>query len=113
MSGSAAGDNALRFALLCVAAACIFSTQPIFWTLPSSFLRGSSAAAGLAVINAPGNLGGFVAQNVVPLIKDRTGNDLTPMLFLAGCLAVAGLIVFVVQGLLGRTSRAAAPAEQE
>jgi len=108
VSGS---DNALRFAVLCVAAACIFSAQPIFWTLPSSFLRGSSAAAGLAVINATGNLGGFVAQNVVPMIKQRTGNDLTPMLFLAGCLAVAGLMVFVVQGLLERTSSAAVPAE--
>ncbi len=45
------------------------------------------------------------------MIKQRTGNDLTPMLFLAGCLTVAGLMVFVVQGLLGRTSRAAVPAE--
>lgn len=84
LSGGTSGDNALRFALLCVAAACIFYPQPIFWALPSSFLRGSSAAAGLTVINATGSLGGFVAQNVVPLIKDRTGNDLTPMLFLAG-----------------------------
>ncbi len=68
---------------------------------------GSSAAAGLAVINAKGNLGGFVAQNVVPWIKDRTGSTLAPMLF----LAFAGLMIFVVQGLLGRTSRAAVPAE--
>ena len=111
VSGDAAADNALRFALLCVAAACIFSAQPIFWTLPSSFLRGSSAAAGLAVINATGNLGGFVAQNVVPWIKDRTGSTLAPMLFLAGCLAFAGLMIFVVQGLLGRTSRSVVPAE--
>ena len=111
VSGQAASDNALRFALLCVAAACIFAAQPIFWTLPSSFLRGSSAAAGLAVINATGNLGGFVAQNVVPWIKDRTGSTLAPMLFLAGCLAFAGLMVFVVQGLLGRTARSAMAAE--
>ena len=111
VSGQAASDNALRFALLCVAAACIFAAQPIFWTLPSSFLRGSSAAAGLAVINATGNLGGFVAQNVVPWIKDRTGSTLAPMLFLAGCLAFAGLMIFVVQGLLGRTARSAMAAE--
>jgi len=111
VSGQAASDNALRFALLCVAAACIFAAQPIFWTLPSSFLRGSSAAAGLAVINATGNLGGFIAQNVVPWIKDRTGSTLAPMLFLAGCLAFAGLMIFVVQGLLGRTARSAVAAE--
>ncbi len=104
------GDVA-KFALLCVAAACIFSAQPIFWTLPSSFLSGASAAAGLAVINAVGNLGGFVAQNVVPWIKDSTGSNLTPMLFLAASLAFAGVMIFVVQGLLGR--RAPAPAAAE
>lgn len=103
--------NALKFGFLCVAAACIFSAQPIFWTLPSSFLSGTSAAAGLAVINAVGNLGGFVAQNVVPWIKDRTGSNLTPMLFLAACLAFAGIMIFVVQGLLGRSAPAAAAAE--
>ncbi len=103
--------NATKFALLCVAAACIFSAQPIFWTLPSSFLTGSSAAAGLAVINAVGNLGGFVAQNVVPWIKESTGSTLAPMLFLAACLGFAGLMIFVVQALLGRRAPAAIPAE--
>lgn len=98
--------NAVKFALLCVAAACIFSAQPIFWTLPSSFLRGASAAAGLAAINSVGNLGGFVAQNAVPFIRDSTGNTLAPMFFLAACLAFAGLMIFVVQGVLGRASRA-------
>lgn len=99
--------NPLRFALLCVAAACIFSPQPIFWTLPSSFLSGPVAAAGLAVINSVGNLGGFVAQNVVPIIKDRTGSDLAPMLFLAGCLAFAGFMVVLVQSVLTRRAQAA------
>ena len=94
--------NPVRFGLLCVAAACIFSAQPVFWTLPSGFLRGASAAAGLAIINSVGNLGGFVAQNVVPIIKDRTGSTLTPMLFLAACLLFAGGMVVVVQGVLGR-----------
>ncbi len=100
-----------KFALLCVAAACIFAAQPIFWTLPSSFLSGASAAAGLAVINAVGNLGGFVAQNAVPWIKDSTGSNLTPMLFLAACLSFAGVMIFVVQGLLGRRASAVAAAE--
>ncbi|MBC7798994.1 MAG: MFS transporter [Gemmatimonadaceae bacterium] len=105
-----APGNTLKFALLCAAAACIFSPQPIFWTLPSSFLSGASAAAGIAVINAVGNLGGFVAQNVVPWIKDSTGSTLAPMFFLAACLGFAGLMIFVVQGLLGRRA-APVPAE--
>ena len=87
---------ALKFAFLCLAAAGIFSAQPVFWTLPATFLRGAGAAAGIAAINSIGNLGGFIAQNAVPAIRDATGSELAPMLFLAGCLCFAAGMVFVV-----------------
>ena len=87
----------LKFAALCLAAAAIFAGQPVFWTLPSRFLRGASAAAGFAAINSVGNLGGFVAQAVVPRIRDATGSDLAPMLFLALCLLLAALLVLVIE----------------
>jgi MFS family permease len=95
--------NAIKFALLCIAAAGIFSGQPVFWSLPPTFLKGATAAAGIAAINSVGNLGGFVAQNVVPMIKDWSGSDLEPMLFLALCLTIAALMVFVVQRLLAQS----------
>ncbi|KQS55442.1 MFS transporter [Brevundimonas sp. Leaf363] len=88
--------NAAKFALLCVAAPAIFCAQPMFWSLPPTFLRGAGAAAGIAAINSIGNLGGFVAQTAVPAIKEASGSDLTPMLFLAACLTVAGLSIFLV-----------------
>ncbi|MEZ2131307.1 MULTISPECIES: MFS transporter [unclassified Sinorhizobium] len=97
-------NHVLQFAFLCVAAAGIFAGQPVFWSLPSRFLQGAGAAAGLAAINSVGNLGGFIAQNVVPWIKDTTGSTIAPMFFLAACLAAAGLLVLVVGQLLGRTS---------
>ncbi|GGD90198.1 MFS transporter [Aureimonas endophytica] len=97
---------ALKFSCLCIAAAAIFAGQPVFWSLPPTFLSGATAAAGIAAINSVGNLGGFVAQTVVPAIRDWTGSDLAPMLFLAACLGVATLLVFVVQGLLGRRAKA-------
>jgi hypothetical protein len=92
--------NPAKFALLCIAAAGIFSGQPVFWSLPSTFLKGASAAAGFAVINSVGNVGGFFAQNAVPWIRDRTGNDLAPMLFLAACLSVGGVMTFAIQRML-------------
>jgi MFS family permease len=87
----------LKFAMLCIAAPAIFAGQPVFWTLPSRFLKGASAAAGFAAINSVGNLGGFVAQTVVPRIRDESGSDLAPMLFLAVCLAAAALAVLAVE----------------
>jgi len=94
--------NALKFAALCIAAGAIFSGQPVFWTLPPRFLTGASAAAGFAAINSIGNLGGFVAQSVVPRIRDETGSDLAPMLFLAACLALAAVAVLIVERRLPR-----------
>ena len=96
---------ALKFALLCIAAPAIFSGQPVFWTLPPRFLSGAGAAAGFAAINSVGNLGGFIAQTVVPRIRDDTGSDLAPMLFLALCLLLAGAAVLLVERRLPRHRR--------
>ena len=94
--------QAVKFACICVAAAGIFAAQPVFWSLPSGFLTGASAAAGLAAINSVGNLGGFAAQNVVPMIHDRTGSNEAPMLFLAGCVFVAGVTITPVLAYVAR-----------
>lgn len=46
---------------LCCAASGFIAVQPLFWTFPSSYLAGSAAAGGIALINALGVLGGFFA----------------------------------------------------
>lgn len=86
----------LKFAALCLAATAIFSGQPIFWSLPPRFLKGAGAAAGFAAINSVGNLGGFIAQSLVPQIRDRTDSDLMPMLFLSSCLIFTALLILLV-----------------
>jgi len=98
--------NTLQFIFLCGAAAGIFAGQPVLWSLPSTFLTGASAAAALAAINSVGNLGGFVAQNAVPWIRDQTGSTIAPMLFLAACLTLGGLMTFVVQAAIRRRREA-------
>jgi MFS family permease len=104
--------NAVKFACLCVAAAGTFSAQPVFWSMPATFLRGATAAAGIAAINSVGNLGGFVAQNMVPFIRDQTQSDLVPMLFLSACLAIGAGLMFIVLTALRRDAAkpGAAPA---
>ena len=91
-----------KFACLCIAAAGVFSAQPVFWSMPATFLKGASAAAGIAAINSVGNLGGFIAQNAVPLIRDQTGSNLAPMFFLSACLTVGSILMFVVLSALRR-----------
>jgi MFS family permease len=95
----------LQFTFLCIAAAGIFAGQPVFWSLPGRFLKGAGAAAGLAAINSVGNLGGFIAQNVVPWIKDQTGSTIAPMFFLAACLAVAGVLVIIAGRMIATQAK--------
>jgi len=104
--------DAVKFACICLAAAGIFAAQPVFWTLPSSFLTGASAAAGLAVINSVGNLGGFVAQNAVPWIRDQTGSVQAPMLFVAACVFLGGVTTFALLAYLVKHREAAPTAAQ-
>jgi MFS family permease len=49
---------------LCIAASGYIAVQPLFWTFPTAYLSGASAAAGIAMINSFGNIGGFVAPNI-------------------------------------------------
>lgn len=86
-----------KYLALCVAASAIFASQPLFWTLPPRFLTGVGAAAGLAAINATGNLGGFAAQTLVPWIATRSGSPLAPMLLLASALVMVSLGVALVE----------------
>ena len=57
---------------------------PIFWSLPTGFLTGSAAAAGIGAIAAIGNLGGFGGPAFTGAMEDSTGDFVTPFLVLAG-----------------------------
>jgi D-galactonate transporter len=78
---------------MCVATAGIISLSPIFWTLPTSMLRGTSAAAGIAVINSIGNLGGFVGPYLLGIVKDATGEATIGLYVVAGVLVVSTALI--------------------
>ena len=83
---------------LCVAGFGIFANLPVFWTLPTAFLSGAAAAAGIAVINSIGNLAGFVGPFAMGPIKDRTGSYTGGLLLLAALSIIAiGIVLMVGQ----------------
>jgi nitrate/nitrite transporter NarK len=57
---------------LTVAAASIISASSTFWALPTAYLSGVAASAGIAWINSVGNLGGFVGPYIVGALRDAT-----------------------------------------
>jgi ACS family tartrate transporter-like MFS transporter len=71
---------------LSVATAGIFSAIPIFWSLPTAFLRGTAAAGAIALINSLGNLGGFVGPYLIGRVHDATGSFAISLLSIAALL---------------------------
>jgi len=89
---------------LCFLAAGLYSSFGPFWALPSEFLTGYSAAAGIALTNSVGNLGGFAGPYMIGAIAARTGS-------LYEGLAIAGVLLFISATLvllLPRKTRALA-----
>ena len=70
----------------------MLSMISLFWTLPTSFLSGASAAGGIAFINSIGNLGGYVGPDVISKVKTQTGSFSGGWLFLAGILILGGFL---------------------
>lgn len=103
--------SVVKFACLCLAAAAVFAGQPMFWSVPQRLLTGAHAAAGLAAINSIGNLGGFVAQNAVPAVRDATGSDLAPMALLSVALTLSAAGFFLLLPRLAAGERSTARSE--
>ena len=68
----------------------------------------TAAAAGIAWINSIGNLGGYIGPTIFGTLKDRMGNDIYAVIFLALLAAVAFVLVLII-GHDARTEQAAAP----
>ncbi|OBR54118.1 MFS transporter [Paraburkholderia tropica] len=93
-------NPAWSFAALIIAMAGIVTTIPLFWNLPTAFLKGASAATGFALITSIGNLSGFVAPLLVGTVTDATGNTDLAMYALAGVAVLGAVLVFFIPGAL-------------
>jgi ACS family tartrate transporter-like MFS transporter len=92
--------GASYWALLGMTAATvgIYGSRASFWPMPSIFLTGTAAAGAIALINAVGNLGGYVGPFIVGWIKDSTGSFQAGLYFLAACsFACAGITFFAAR----------------
>jgi ACS family tartrate transporter-like MFS transporter len=68
-----------------------------FWALSTTFLSGTAAAGGIALINSVGNLGGFVGPTLVGIVKDRTGSIVISLWILGGALLLMGILTLTIR----------------
>jgi MFS family permease len=95
------GHPAITMVALCLAVMANNSITPVFWSMPSALLTGAAAAGGIAMINAIGNLGGWLGPSVYGIVKDATGSDSIGLL----CLALAPVVTAIAVLLVRHDSR--------
>ena len=88
---------ALVLGLLCLGQIGVSATPPLLWPIPTAFLTGSSAAAGIAAINSIGNLSGFAGPYVMGYLKDATGSFTAGLLVLGGCALAGGIVALTLK----------------
>jgi ACS family tartrate transporter-like MFS transporter len=81
---------------LSLAALGIWGALGPFWAMPTAMLNRSGAAAGIAWINAVGNLGGFVGPYAVGLLSDMSGSLTVPLGALSSSLLLAAILALRV-----------------
>jgi D-galactonate transporter len=93
-------NHYLSFAALILACMGIVSAIPLFWSLPTAFLVGAGAAAGIAAINSIANLAGFLAPYLVGWLKQLTSSTDSGMYMLAAALVIGAAITLMVPAKL-------------
>ena len=82
----------------------VSASKPPLWSMPTAFLSGPAAAAGIGTINSIGNLGGFAGPAMIGWIKQATGSYLGGLYFVAATLVLSAVLTL----LLARSQRPAA-----
>ncbi|HTE80362.1 MAG TPA: MFS transporter [Reyranella sp.] len=91
------GNMWATIALLTLIAAGTYASKGPFWALSSEWLGPTVAAAGLAQINALGNLSGFFFNYAIGWIKDETGSFPLALMPIAA-VATLGIICLLTIG---------------
>jgi MFS family permease len=74
-----------------------------FWSLPTAFLSGTAAAAGIALINSVGNLGGYFGPDLIGTIRTAAHGAAEAAFFTLAVIALVGALIVI---FLPRTQRA-------
>jgi MFS family permease len=83
----------LTVAFITLASAGGLVSSALFWSFPGSVLMGAGVAAGLAIINSIGNLGGFFGPYLLGALTDLLGSPSAGITILGGLMITAGVLI--------------------
>jgi MFS transporter, ACS family, tartrate transporter len=85
-----------RMVCLCFASFGVFAVLPVFWSMPTAFLSGAAAAAGVAYINSIANIAGFVGPFLMGWLRDISGNFDSGLLMIAVVCNIAAFAILCI-----------------
>ena len=86
--------------VISITAIGIFAAFPVFWYLPSSFLTGAGAAAGIALVNTVGATAGLAAPYMTGWLLDLTGNSRAGLWVVGAVMLAAALVLLALKNQL-------------
>jgi MFS family permease len=94
LSGVFASNPVLAIIFLSMGTLGVIGSMPLFWPLPSAFLAGTAAAAGIGIVNSVGNLGGYVGPNIPIWARHFSSDSSAALYIIAGILMVGALLTY-------------------
>lgn len=95
-----ASNLTLSLICLCIAASVVLTASSLFWMLPTNFLGGVSAAAGIAAVNSFANLAGFCSPYLIGWVTTNTGSNAIGMFLITTVLIFGASLVLRVPAKL-------------
>ena len=89
---------------ICLGAAGMQASTPLFWTMPSTVFRGAMTAIALAMINSLGNLSGLAGPWILGVLNEATGNSRVGLYIMSGFFFLSALLAFAVSTSVTRRS---------
>jgi len=81
-----------------IATAALWASYTVFWAMPSDYIKGDSAAGGIALVNTIGLFGGFLSPTLIGYFKTLTGTMESGLLAMV-CVLVIGTVLLLVNRL--------------
>ena len=94
LSGVYASNPVLAIIFLSLGTLGVIGSMPLFWPLPSAFLAGTAAAAGIGIVNSVGNLGGYFGPNIPIWAKAVSSDKSAALYIIAGILLIGAFLTF-------------------
>jgi len=94
LSGVFAAHPVLAIIFLSIGTLGVIGSMPLFWPLPSAFLAGTAAAAGIGIVNSVGNLGGYVGAKIPVWAKSYSTDPSAGLYAIAGILMIGVFLTF-------------------